>query len=157
MGYPVFNAYSSTLKQCFATNNAGDTTWTGIYTASPTNANVSLTAPSTAGSYNYTLTCGGMESGFATLVVTPAPSTPSATLNPTSIAFGNQTANITSAAATVTLSNPGTATLNIAGISLTGTGSTCVGGIVQSRPFSRVTSNDTGLSVGVSRNQKRPG
>jgi sugar lactone lactonase YvrE len=52
-----------------------------------------------------------------------APSSPSVMLNPTNIAFGNETVSTPTAATTVTLSNPGTATLNIAGISITGTGS----------------------------------
>jgi len=51
-----------------------------------------------------------------------SPSSPSVTLNPTSIAFGNETVSVPTAATTVTLSNPGTATLNIASISITGTG-----------------------------------
>ena len=70
LGYAVSNAYSATLQNCFATNTAGDTTgWTGSYTGSPIVQNVTLTAPATAGSYTYSLTCGGQESGFATLNV----------------------------------------------------------------------------------------
>ena len=70
LSYAAGNAYSATLEQCYATNNGGDTTgWTGVKTAAVTATNVSLTAPSTAGTYSYTLTCGGMESGFATLTV----------------------------------------------------------------------------------------
>jgi uncharacterized repeat protein (TIGR03803 family) len=66
----VANAYSATMQYCFATNAAGDTTgWTGILTGSPTATNATLTAPSTAGAYTYTLTCGGTETGFATLNV----------------------------------------------------------------------------------------
>jgi uncharacterized repeat protein (TIGR03803 family) len=70
LSYSVANAYSKTLQQCFATNTAGDTTgWTDVKTGSPTVANASLTAPATAGTYTYALTCGGTESGYATLVV----------------------------------------------------------------------------------------
>ncbi len=49
-----------------------------------------------------------------------APAAPQAVLTPTSAAFGNQTVGTTSAAQTVTLSNPGNATLTITGISLAG-------------------------------------
>ena len=49
---------------------------------------------------------------------TPAPIV---TLNPTSMNFGNQNVGTTSAAQSVTLTNTGTATLTINGISLTGT------------------------------------
>ena len=70
LGYSVANAYSDTVKRCFATNTGGDTTvWTGLKTGSPTATNVTLTAPSVAGTYQYTLTCGGTESGFATVHV----------------------------------------------------------------------------------------
>jgi uncharacterized repeat protein (TIGR03803 family) len=70
LGYAVSNAYSTTLKTCFATNTAGDTTgWTGPIAGSPTAQNLTLTAPATAGTYTYALTCGGMQSGFATLTV----------------------------------------------------------------------------------------
>ena len=68
--YSVVNASSATLQHCFATNSAGDVQgWTGIKTASTSPTNATLTAPSNAGSYTYTLTCGGVESGFATLNV----------------------------------------------------------------------------------------
>jgi uncharacterized repeat protein (TIGR03803 family) len=70
LGYAVSNAYSTTLMTCFATNTAGDTTgWTGPITGAPTAQNLTLTAPATAGTYTYALTCGGMQSGFATLTV----------------------------------------------------------------------------------------
>jgi uncharacterized repeat protein (TIGR03803 family) len=69
LAYSVANAYSTTLQNCFATNNAGDTTgWAGLKTGLPSPQTVTLTAPS-SGTYTYTLTCGGAESGFTTLVV----------------------------------------------------------------------------------------
>ncbi len=73
LSYAVSNATSDTMQQCFATNNASVTDWTGIYAGSPTTATVHLTAPFTQGTYTYALTCGGIESGFATLVVTAPP------------------------------------------------------------------------------------
>lgn len=68
--YTVANATSDTLQYCFATNNAGSATWTGVKTGKTTAQTSSLTAPSANGAYTYALTCGGMESGFATLTVT---------------------------------------------------------------------------------------
>jgi len=70
LSYAVANAYSKTLQTCTATNTAGDTTgWTGTKAGSATVTNVTLTAPATTGTYTYALTCGGVESGFATLTV----------------------------------------------------------------------------------------
>jgi uncharacterized repeat protein (TIGR03803 family) len=69
LSYTVSNAASKTMQQCFATNTAGVSDWTGIKTASTSATHASLTAPSTGGVYTYTLTCGGVESGFTTLVV----------------------------------------------------------------------------------------
>jgi len=86
--YKVVNAYSDTLQQCFATNNAGDTTgWTGIFTGSPTAQIKSVKASTTPGTYTYTLTCGGMETGTLSVPVSKAdPSTSlSSSLNPVTI------------------------------------------------------------------------
>ena len=52
---------------------------------------------------------------------TPAP-TPQAVLSPTSLGFGSQNTGTTSAAQTITLSNPGTAALTIGSIAITGGG-----------------------------------
>ena len=81
--WKVLNAFSLTAQQCTAqiqTFPAGAGTWSGpqfgAMTTDPiSGANVyagsaSLT-PTTAGTYTYALTCGGYESGYATLVVTP--------------------------------------------------------------------------------------
>jgi sugar lactone lactonase YvrE len=51
------------------------------------------------------------------------PPAPQAVLTPTSLTFASQLLNTTSAAQTITLSNPGTATLTLSGISLTGSNS----------------------------------
>jgi hypothetical protein len=53
-----------------------------------------------------------------------APLVPQASLSPATIAFASQVSGTTSASQTVTLSNPGNATLNITGITLTGANST---------------------------------
>jgi hypothetical protein len=49
------------------------------------------------------------------------PAYPTATLSPTSVNFGNQAVNTTSAAQTVTLTNSGTAALNISSVAISGT------------------------------------
>ena len=68
--YTVANAYSASLRQCAATNTANDTTgWSGIKTGSPSPTNASLVAPAAAGTYTYTLTCGGQETGYTTVTV----------------------------------------------------------------------------------------
>jgi uncharacterized repeat protein (TIGR03803 family) len=70
LSYAALNAYSKTMQQCLATNTGGDMTgWASIKTGSPTTTDATLTAPSTPGTYTYSLTCGGVESGFATLHV----------------------------------------------------------------------------------------
>jgi uncharacterized repeat protein (TIGR03803 family) len=75
--WKVLNAFSQTQQQCGATvtgspSAAGGGAWTGpqagklvngVYSGSAT------IAPTAAGTYTYALTCGGKESGFATLVV----------------------------------------------------------------------------------------
>jgi uncharacterized repeat protein (TIGR03803 family) len=67
LSYLVTNATSDSMQQCFATNTAGDTSWTGLKTGATTFGEATLTASSTSGIYTYALTCGGMESGFAYL------------------------------------------------------------------------------------------
>jgi len=71
-------AAPTTQQMCVATNYLSsdstdtpvDTTgWVGAKTAAMTVTDVSLTAPATAGTYTYALTCGGVETGFATLNV----------------------------------------------------------------------------------------
>jgi uncharacterized repeat protein (TIGR03803 family) len=74
LSYLVTNATSDTMQQCFATNSAGDTTgWTGVETAATTATDVMLTASSTPGTYRYTLTCGGVETGTVNVVVAALP------------------------------------------------------------------------------------
>ena len=70
-----------------------------------------------------------------------APAVPQAVLSPASLAFGSVTTGTTSAAQTVTLSNPGTAALSITGISVAGAGSSA---------FSQTNSCGTTLAAGAS-------
>jgi hypothetical protein len=74
LSYLVSNSYNGnvpgTNNYCFATNNAGDTTgWTGTFTGEPTSQTKMLTASTTTGIYTYALTCGGSETGTATVTV----------------------------------------------------------------------------------------
>ncbi|MGA2981663.1 MAG: choice-of-anchor tandem repeat GloVer-containing protein [Terriglobales bacterium] len=71
----VANAFSTTLQQCYAFVQGGATgggNWTGIQNGTLTSVGYSGSAtltPTTPGTYTYALTCGGQESGFATLSV----------------------------------------------------------------------------------------
>jgi uncharacterized repeat protein (TIGR03803 family) len=86
--YTVTNATSDSLQYCFATNTAGDAVWSGVLTGKATSQTASLTAPSTTGTYTYALTCGGMESGFATLTVTLPATTTTLTAMPNPASIG---------------------------------------------------------------------
>jgi uncharacterized repeat protein (TIGR03803 family) len=71
--WKVLNAFSDTMQQCsaFVQNNApGAGTWTGVQAGTLTSGVYTGSAtitPTVAGTYTYVLTCGGQESGFATL------------------------------------------------------------------------------------------
>jgi uncharacterized repeat protein (TIGR03803 family) len=78
--WKVANAFSTTMKQCYAFENTiiggsiTGSTWNGLQTGSIANGVYTGSAvimASQAGDYNFALTCGGIESGFATLVVAP--------------------------------------------------------------------------------------
>lgn len=78
LSWKVLNG-SNTSPQCYAFVQAqGDAAgaWTGLQTGTFSNGVYSGSAaltPSALGSYTYALTCGGTESGFATLTVAPPP------------------------------------------------------------------------------------
>jgi uncharacterized repeat protein (TIGR03803 family) len=80
LDWKVLNAFSLTMQQCYAFVQGGSSSagnWTGqqagnysggVYAGSAT------FTPVAEGTYTYALTCGGVESGFATLTVgEPAP------------------------------------------------------------------------------------
>jgi hypothetical protein len=77
LSYAVSNAYgtsstSATLQNCFvgATNSSGALTVLGtLANATSSTQTASFTAPSTAGTYTASLTCGGSETATATLTV----------------------------------------------------------------------------------------
>jgi uncharacterized repeat protein (TIGR03803 family) len=110
MSYAVLNAPTGTLpgtlNQCFATNNAGDTTgWAGILDATPTTATKSLTASTAPGSYTYSLTCGGVESSLVTLTV----AAPNLTFTSVSHNFGQVAVGTAAAAYGIKVTNSGSA------------------------------------------------
>jgi uncharacterized repeat protein (TIGR03803 family) len=75
LDWQVHNAFSGTLKVCYAfvQNNAADAgSWSGLKVGTEQGnlyiGSASIT-PTASGTYTYALTCGGIESGFATLTV----------------------------------------------------------------------------------------
>jgi uncharacterized repeat protein (TIGR03803 family) len=76
LSWSVPYAYSKTAQLCgaFIQNSAqGAGTWTGQQTGTYSNhaySGSSVITPTAEGTYTYALTCGGKESGFATLTVT---------------------------------------------------------------------------------------
>ena len=85
LNWQVLNAFSTTMQQCYAFINTGAAsggTWTGVQTGTLTSGIYSGSAtitPTAVGTYSYSLTCGGVESGLTgTLTVTPAVLTVSA-------------------------------------------------------------------------------
>jgi uncharacterized repeat protein (TIGR03803 family) len=70
------NSFSETMQLCYAFVQGGASgagTWTGSKIGTLSSGIYSGTAmitPTAVGTYTYALTCGGMESGFATLTVT---------------------------------------------------------------------------------------
>lgn len=75
LSWKVLNAASTTMQQCYAyvQNSAtGAGTWSGLQAGTMSNGvysgNATIT-PTAVGTYTYALTCGGVESGYATLMV----------------------------------------------------------------------------------------
>ncbi|MBB5319376.1 choice-of-anchor D domain-containing protein [Tunturibacter empetritectus] len=85
-------------------------------------------SPDVAGGYSASISIADNASGspqIASLTGTGvAPAAPQAVLSPTSLAFGNTITGTTSATQGITLSNPGTAALTIAGITVIGSNAT---------------------------------
>jgi uncharacterized repeat protein (TIGR03803 family) len=83
--WTVANAFSLSMQQCYAFVQNGATTagtWSGLQSGSVANGAFTGSAaltPTHVGTYTYALTCGGVESGFATLIVP----NPSITTSPT--------------------------------------------------------------------------
>jgi uncharacterized repeat protein (TIGR03803 family) len=78
--WQVLNAFSSTLQQCYAFVEGGpkDAVWTGLQSGTYNDTTLlysgsAVVTPAASGTFTYALTCGGMESGSATVVVGSAP------------------------------------------------------------------------------------
>src|SRR5437879_2289138 len=85
--------------------------------------NVTFT-PTATGARSGTLSVADNAAGSPqTASLSGAGTAPGVSLSPTSVSFGNQQVNTTSAAQTVTLTNNGSSALTIASISVTGTNS----------------------------------
>jgi uncharacterized repeat protein (TIGR03803 family) len=78
LSYSVLNADAGasegTLNQCFESNTAGDTTyWSSVVDVTSTTATRTVT-PVAEGTFNYALTCGGVESSVVTITINAPPS-----------------------------------------------------------------------------------
>lgn len=75
LSWKVINGFSTTMQQCFAfvqNNFSGAGNWTGLQRGTVSNGayqGSSILVPTATGNFTYALTCGGVESGFATLKV----------------------------------------------------------------------------------------
>jgi uncharacterized repeat protein (TIGR03803 family) len=77
LNWKVLNAFSLTLQQCYAfafgppqtNNNPWSGKQTGTYANTVLSGSMTFIAPNVPGTYQYALTCGGVESGFGTLNV----------------------------------------------------------------------------------------
>lgn len=123
LNWSVANAYSKTMQQCYAFvqgNYEGAGIWTGKQVGKfeagkkPVYQGSASITPIADGTYTYALTCGGIESGFATLKVTGDP--PIASVTPAKLNFGGESVGKTSAAKLLTLKNTGVSQLTIASI-----------------------------------------
>jgi uncharacterized repeat protein (TIGR03803 family) len=86
--WKVPNAYSNSSQQCYPfvqPNQSGAGTWSNPGTASTTDgvySNSATITPTKAGTFNYSVTCGGVVSGYISLTVNPPP----LSIAPTSLA-----------------------------------------------------------------------
>jgi uncharacterized repeat protein (TIGR03803 family) len=78
LDWSVANAYSMTMQQCYASVQGlatGAGNWSGLQKGifdsqkKPPFSGSAMLTPTANGTFTYALTCGGMESGFATLTV----------------------------------------------------------------------------------------
>lgn len=118
------NASDFAKTNCPATLAAGASCVISV-TFTPTVAALRTASLSVASNASGVLTTGLEGTGTAVAA-------PQASLSPTSLTFGSQTVNVTSAAQTVTLSNTGNAALTISSVAVTGefakSSGTCVNG-----------------------------
>jgi hypothetical protein len=129
VSWKSLNSFSAAMQNCAALVGAGGGTFTGLQTgtlAGGTFSGSSQATPTAVGTYSYAITCGGIESGAATLTVTGGSRTATTTTiteTPNPVQAG-KTASVTatvsgsgSPTGTVTLSAGGT---NLATATLSG-------------------------------------
>lgn len=120
-GQSVTGTFTQNFNLCYSGGCTGANSLSGV----PTYVGGSL--PSTYAGYQ--LTVGSIGHNAASdgkdmgVIVVGSGGTPSVSFSPTSETFSNQSVGTTSAVQTVVLSNPGTATLSISSIAITGTNS----------------------------------
>ena len=95
LSWKVLNAFSTTMQQCYAYVQNGATgagNWTGLQPGTlqaGVYSGAATLTPTQNGVYTYALTCGGIESGFATLTAgTSPPLTITANLPPGTVGLG---------------------------------------------------------------------
>ncbi len=125
LSWKVLNAYSTTMQQCYAfvqDSAAGAGTWSGKQAGTYSSSmrlftGTSTITPTAHGNYTYALTCGGQESGFATLTVPGQVSSTALTASPASPSVGQQvdlSATVTGSQTTPT----GSVAFSVDGVSL---------------------------------------
>jgi uncharacterized repeat protein (TIGR03803 family) len=98
LSFEVLNAFSTTLQQCNAFVTTGGVTTAlgklnGTYNATTRLFTGSTTVtPASVGSYSYAVTCGGQESGLASLTVAKAASATTLTSTPAPVSVGQAVA-----------------------------------------------------------------
>jgi uncharacterized repeat protein (TIGR03803 family) len=136
LSWKALNAFSNTRRQCYAfvqSGAAGAGTWTGKQTGTYSSSTKLYTGsasitPTVKGTYTYALTCGGIQSGFATLTVgaakTASHTAVTVTPNPASVGQSiSLKATVTGASGTPTGSVAFSAgSLSIGSVNLNGAG-----------------------------------
>ncbi|MDR3676720.1 MAG: choice-of-anchor D domain-containing protein [Acidobacteriota bacterium] len=126
------NAALSISSIAFTGTNAGDfadTNNCGTSVAASSNCTVYVTftplaAGSRAASLNITDNSNNVAGNLQSVSLTGTATGPSVSLNPSALSFGSQTEGTTSTAQSITMTNPGSTSLLITGISVTGTNAT---------------------------------
>lgn len=127
------SSFAGTLTNATSSDPAFVLDRTGCTTAIPVGSTCPLAitfTPTAINAYTATITLTYVSSNGGTALTSTftvrgngiAPPTPQAVLTPSTIAFPNQIVSTTSSFQTITVSNPGNASLSITGISLTGSG-----------------------------------
>jgi hypothetical protein len=111
-----------TITAVTATGDFAQTNNCGLSLAAASSCTINVTfTPTATGTRTGSLSLTSNSSvGVSPIALSGTGTAPAAVLSPTSLGFGNQLVNTSSPAQTVTLSNPGTATLNINLIKVTG-------------------------------------